>query len=72
MGLCPLIFWYIAGNYVQLHATPNLRDWLQRLKINNTNIKKAAELYITIYGKIFNKVCLIVKFPSTTSNKILP
>ena len=27
MGFCPVIFWYIAGNDVQLYATPNLRYW---------------------------------------------
>ena len=27
MGLCPVILWYIAGNHVQLYATPNLRYW---------------------------------------------
>ena len=28
MGLCPVNFWYIAGNvHVQLYATPNLRYW---------------------------------------------
>ena len=27
MGLCPVIYWYIARNHVRLYATPNLRYW---------------------------------------------
>ncbi len=27
MGLCLVVYWYIAGSHMQLYATPNLRYW---------------------------------------------
>ncbi len=38
MGLCPVIFWHIAGNYVQLYATPNLCYWPLGVLMPNLNV----------------------------------